>query len=64
MDLQMRETDQQQAQALRMTLKNLIMPDGGMGESFKALIQGKNVEQPELLCARRIQDINLPPGMF
>lgn len=63
-ELQMRETDPQQAQALRMTLKNLIMPDGGMGESFKVLVQGKGVGAPELLCARRIQDISLPPGMF
>ncbi len=64
MALQMRETDPQQAQALRMTLKNLIMPDGGMGESFKVLIQGKQVAQPELLCARKIQDIRMPPGIF
>jgi SAM-dependent MidA family methyltransferase len=63
-ELQMRETDPQQAQALRMTLKNLVMPDGGMGESFKVLVQGKAVGTPELLCARRIQDISLPPGMF
>lgn len=62
--LQMRETDPQQAQAIRMTLKNLVMPEGGMGESFKVLIQGKGVSAPELLCARRIQDINLPPGVF
>ena len=63
-ELQMRETDPQQAQALRMTLKNLVLPDGGMGESFKVLIQGKGVGHPELLCARRIQDIGMPAGMF
>lgn len=62
--LQAQEPDPQQAQALRMTLKNLVMPEGGMGESFKVLIQGKGVGQPELLCARRIQDIGIPPGIF
>ena len=63
-ELQLRETDPQQAQALRMTLKNLVMPEGGMGESFKVLIQGKNVGSPELLCSRRIKDIGIPAGMF
>jgi len=58
------ETDPKKAQALRMNLKTLILPDGGMGESFKVLIQGKNVEQPELLCHKKIQDISLPPGIF
>lgn len=62
-ELQMHETDPQQAQALRMTLKNLVMP-GGMGDSFKVLVQGKGVGTPELFCARRIQDISLPPGTF
>ena len=63
-ELQMRETDPQKAQALRMTLKNLVMPEGGMGESFKVLVQGKGVGRPDLLCNRRIQDIRLPPGAF
>lgn len=63
-EMQMRETDPQKAQALRLTLKNLVMPEGGMGESFKVLVQGKGVGTPELLCARRIQDIHMPPGMF
>ena len=62
--LQLRETDPQQAQALRMTLKNLIMPEGGMGESFKVLIQGKQIGRPDLLCARQIKDIHLPVGVF
>lgn len=63
-ELQMRETDPQKAQALRMTLKNLVMPEGGMGESFKVLVQGKGVGTPDLLCNRRIQDICMPPGAF
>lgn len=49
-----------EAAALRMTLKNLIMPDEGMGSMFKVLVQGKNVGQPELLCQKRIADIAIP----
>ena len=61
MELQSRETDEKRARELRLTLKNLILPEGGMGETFKVLIQGKNVGQPSLLCARRIGD-SFPPG--
>lgn len=61
--LQAQETDPQRAQALRMTLKNLILPDGGMGESFKVLIQSKGMEETELLCARRIRDIGIAPDL-
>ncbi len=39
---------------LRLTLKKLIMPEGGMGDTFKVLIQSKGVEAPTLLCQRRI----------
>lgn len=39
---------------LRLTLKKLIMPEGGMGETFKILIQSKGVAAPALLCQRRI----------
>ncbi len=59
-DLESRETDPANAQALRMNLKTLILPEGGMGESFKVLIQGKNVGCPELLCSRRISEIRHP----
>jgi len=47
-------TDEKEARALRLTLKNLIMPEAGMGETFKVLVQGKNVGTPELLCTRSI----------
>ncbi len=63
-ELESRETDPNKAQALRMNLKTLILPEGGMGESFKVLIQGKNVGQPELLCCKRIRDIGMPAGKF
>ena len=44
--------DEKEARALRMTLKNLILPEAGMGETFKVLVQGKQVGTPELLCSR------------
>ena len=58
--LQAKTDDVNEATALRMTLKNLIMPDDGMGSTFKVLIQGKGVGAPELLCQRRIADIPIP----
>lgn len=58
--LQARAADEKEARALRLTLKNLIMPEGGMVETFKVLIQGKGVDSPALLCQRRIGDIPLP----
>ncbi len=61
-DLQARETDPRKAQALRMTLKNLILPDGGMGEIFKVLIQAKGVGRPALLCQRSMADIAAAAG--
>jgi SAM-dependent MidA family methyltransferase len=64
-ELQMRETDPHKAQSLRMTLKNLILPEGGgMGGRFKILVQGKGVAAPELLCSRKIRDIGVPPGVL
>lgn len=39
---------------LRLTLKKLIMPEGGMGDTFRVLIQSKGVTAPALLCQRRI----------
>ena len=39
---------------LRLTLKKLILPEGGMGDTFKVLIQSRGVATPRLLCQRRI----------
>ena len=63
-ELQGREADENRARALRLTLKNLILPEGGMGETFKVLVQGKGIGRPELMCARRIRDIHLPMAGF
>jgi SAM-dependent MidA family methyltransferase len=46
--------DEGEARALRLTLKNLIMPEAGMGETFKVLVQGKNIGRPTLRCSRPV----------
>jgi SAM-dependent MidA family methyltransferase len=61
---QVEEQDPHRAQALRLTLKNLILPDGGMGEIFKVLIQGKGVGHQDLLCARSLRELAGPAGAF
>jgi SAM-dependent MidA family methyltransferase len=37
----------------RLTLKKLLLPEGGMGDTFKVLVQAKGVENPQLLCMRK-----------
>lgn len=39
---------------MRLTLKKLILPDGGMGDTFRVLVQSKEVSNPQLNCVRRI----------
>lgn len=39
---------------LRLALKKLIMPEGGMGDTFRVLIQSKGIASVRLLCQRRI----------
>lgn len=50
--------DEREARALRLTLKHLIVPEQGMGEIFKVLVQGKGVGNPELLCTRRLSALS------
>lgn len=57
MELQAKEPDENRARSLRLVLKNLILPEGGMGETYKVLIQGKGVGKPELKCSRKIGDL-------
>ena len=64
MALEAKTSDEQEARVLRLTLKNLIIPEEGMGETFKVLVQGKNVGEPALLCARALQDLPFPAGGF
>lgn len=37
---------------IRLVLKKLVLPEGGMGDTFKILVQAKGVENPRLLCMR------------
>ena len=46
------ETEQERLKH-RLALKKLMLPEGGMGDTFKVLIQAKGVENPQLLCMRK-----------
>jgi SAM-dependent MidA family methyltransferase len=59
MRLEAQCVDEREARALRLTLKNLILPEQGMGETFKVLVQGKGVGKPQLLCARSLASLSL-----
>ena len=48
------EASEEQKLKLRLALKKLIMPEGGMGDTFRVLIQSKGAENPRLLCQRPI----------
>jgi SAM-dependent MidA family methyltransferase len=39
---------------LRLALKKLIMPEGGMGDTFRILVQSKGIDNVRLLCQSRI----------
>lgn len=53
-EIERSERSDEEKLRLRLTLKKLIMPEGGMGDTFKVLIQSKGVDDPRLLCQRRI----------
>lgn len=36
----------------RLALKKLMLPDGGMGDTFRVLVQAKGITNPQLLCMR------------
>jgi SAM-dependent MidA family methyltransferase len=44
---------------LRLSLKNLIEPEAGMGEIFKVLIQHKGIEKPQLDGLKELDSIPL-----
>lgn len=52
--LALEQTPQSETERLKTTLalKKLILPEGGMGDTFKVLVQGKGVVDPPLLCRR------------
>lgn len=53
-EIERSDISDEQKLKLRLALKKLIMPEGGMGDTFRALIQSKGVESVRLLCQRRI----------
>ncbi len=48
--LEARATGETEAIKDRLALKKLMLPDGGMGDTFKVLVQAKGVTNPRLLC--------------
>jgi SAM-dependent MidA family methyltransferase len=53
-DIERSAVPEEEKLRLRLTLKKLILPEGGMGDTFKVLIQSRKVPAPQLLCQRRI----------
>lgn len=52
MALEAAATTEKEQIAIRLSLKKLILPEGGMGDTFKVLVQAKGVDHPQLLCMR------------
>lgn len=52
MALEARAATEEERLKSRLMLKKLILPEGGMGDTFKVLIQSKGVDAPQLLCMR------------
>lgn len=52
MALETRDIPEEQRLRDRLALKKLMLPDGGMGDTFKVLVQGKGVDAAGLLCLR------------
>jgi SAM-dependent MidA family methyltransferase len=53
MRLEAEAKTEQERLHIRLTLKKLMLPEGGMGDTFKVLIQAKGVADPQLLCMRK-----------
>ncbi|BCS52158.1 class I SAM-dependent methyltransferase [Geobacter sp. SVR] len=53
-DLERSDRSEEEKLRVRLALKKLIMPEGGMGDTFRVLIQSKGVETPRLRCQRGI----------
>ncbi|TGU71615.1 SAM-dependent methyltransferase [Geomonas terrae] len=53
MKLEAKAKDEQESLKHRLAIKKLMLPEGGMGDTFKVLIQAKGVEKPQLLCMRK-----------
>ncbi|GFO64959.1 SAM-dependent methyltransferase [Geomonas paludis] len=53
MQLVAQAKDEHESLKHRLAIKKLMMPEGGMGDTFKVLIQAKGVANPQLLCMRK-----------
>lgn len=53
-EIERSELSREEKLRLRLIMKKLIMPEGGMGDTFRVLVQSKGVDSPRLLCQRRI----------
>lgn len=51
--LEAESKDEKEKLKHRLALKKLMLPEGGMGDTFKVLIQSKGVDDPKLLCMRK-----------
>ena len=52
MALEARAASEEERLKHRLALKKLMLPDGGMGDTFRVLIQAKGVQNPTLACMR------------
>jgi len=52
MALEARASTEEEKLKQRLVLKKLMLPDGGMGDTFRVLIQAKGVDNPDLLSRR------------
>ena len=53
MRMEAQAKDEQESLKHRLAIKKLMLPEGGMGDTFKVLIQAKGVQNPQLLCMRK-----------
>ena len=51
--LEAQATSEKERLKHRLALKKLMLPEGGMGDTFKVLIQAKGVQNLQLLCMRK-----------
>lgn len=52
MALESRATSEGEKIRHRLALKKLMLPEGGMGDTFRVLVQAKGVDNPQLRCMR------------
>lgn len=52
MELEARAPREEEKLKHRLALKKLMLPEGGMGDTFQVLVQSKGVEKPQLRCMR------------